>query len=595
MPLSHDSLEELYDDFPQKILHLRIPFFFKEALPVALTCEHPNLQSLLTMSENKSLVLFQAGPVQPFIAAARSTRDLWSGSYMLSWLMASAAKALIETAGTSVNETIVFPQLSELGVYKLQTEQTQGTADEILLNPAMPNRFLAIVPADKAETCAKSAEKAFREEFKQIANAVWESLKKVKNAKDEWKTRWDKQVELLPEITWQTLPIEGNNYETAYKRCQELLAARRNTRNFVQFVTDDNQEGTLKDALTGKEEIIGDEKFQKNLFPEEGPYGAISIIKRFWHEEYLGEKYFKGRKEKFYKSVTCESVPDIAQKNKKTKDEKETDDAKNPYIAVIAMDGDQMGKWMDGERRLAGSESDLELHHKVFSGKLAIFSNECAGNIVRKYNGQLVYAGGDDVLAMLPATKVFDCVCKLREKFQKKVGADKSGALADVSCGIAIAHEKYPLQRMVKEAQAAEKRAKNDYGRGAFAFSLLKHGGEIVHWGAKWDSKARECFKEFCKWQEKEIVSGRFPYALAGLLAPYALEKDKFSIGISEIKEILKIELATVVERQVLVKESRSEVQKICGEYIEEIAEKQRWGDFVKLFLSAAFIYRKRD
>ena len=43
------------------------------------------------MPQEKSLVLFQAGPVQPFIAAARSTRDLWSGSYMLSWLMAAAA------------------------------------------------------------------------------------------------------------------------------------------------------------------------------------------------------------------------------------------------------------------------------------------------------------------------------------------------------------------------------------------------------------------------------------------------------------------------------------------------------------------------
>jgi hypothetical protein len=37
---------------------------------------------------------FQLGPVQEFIAAARSTRDLWSGSYVLSWLMAAGLKAL---------------------------------------------------------------------------------------------------------------------------------------------------------------------------------------------------------------------------------------------------------------------------------------------------------------------------------------------------------------------------------------------------------------------------------------------------------------------------------------------------------------------
>lgn len=40
-----------------------------------------------------SLLKFQIGPVQDFIAAARSTRDLWSGSYLLSWLVAAGIKA----------------------------------------------------------------------------------------------------------------------------------------------------------------------------------------------------------------------------------------------------------------------------------------------------------------------------------------------------------------------------------------------------------------------------------------------------------------------------------------------------------------------
>ena len=35
------------------------------------------------------LLTFQLGPVQDFLAAAKTTRDLWSGSYILSYLMAS--------------------------------------------------------------------------------------------------------------------------------------------------------------------------------------------------------------------------------------------------------------------------------------------------------------------------------------------------------------------------------------------------------------------------------------------------------------------------------------------------------------------------
>lgn len=42
---------------------------------------------------------FQLGPVQEFIAEARSIRDLWSGSYLLSWLMAAGMKALAMATG----------------------------------------------------------------------------------------------------------------------------------------------------------------------------------------------------------------------------------------------------------------------------------------------------------------------------------------------------------------------------------------------------------------------------------------------------------------------------------------------------------------
>ena len=51
---------------------------------------------------------FQLGPVQDFIAAARSIRDLWSGSYLLSWLMAAGMKALSAEVGP---DAVIFPNL----------------------------------------------------------------------------------------------------------------------------------------------------------------------------------------------------------------------------------------------------------------------------------------------------------------------------------------------------------------------------------------------------------------------------------------------------------------------------------------------------
>lgn len=37
---------------------------------------------------------FTLGPVQGFIADARRTRDLWAGSFLLSWLTGQAMAAL---------------------------------------------------------------------------------------------------------------------------------------------------------------------------------------------------------------------------------------------------------------------------------------------------------------------------------------------------------------------------------------------------------------------------------------------------------------------------------------------------------------------
>ncbi len=42
---------------------------------------------------NQALLKVQIGPVQEFIAQARSTRDLWSGSFLISWMMAQMVQA----------------------------------------------------------------------------------------------------------------------------------------------------------------------------------------------------------------------------------------------------------------------------------------------------------------------------------------------------------------------------------------------------------------------------------------------------------------------------------------------------------------------
>ncbi len=50
------------------------------------------------------LLVIALGPVQDFISAARRTRDLWFGSYLLSEISKAAARAVRKAGGE-----LIFP------------------------------------------------------------------------------------------------------------------------------------------------------------------------------------------------------------------------------------------------------------------------------------------------------------------------------------------------------------------------------------------------------------------------------------------------------------------------------------------------------
>src|SRR5437867_4904625 len=100
-----------------------------------------------------------------------------------------------------------------------------------------------------------------------------------------------------------------------------------------------------------------------------------------------------------------------------------------------------MGKWVSGEKtpklRDQLSKSAVEYFeksagsafHKVqrplspsdhhqFSEALANFGLYLVRPVVEHFGGQLIYSGGDDVLAMVPAARAFDCTEALYAAFR---------------------------------------------------------------------------------------------------------------------------------------------------------------------------------
>ncbi|MDQ2805472.1 MAG: type III-B CRISPR-associated protein Cas10/Cmr2 [Chloroflexota bacterium] len=154
----------------------------------------------------------------------------------------------------------------------------------------------------------------------------------------------------------------------------------------------------------------------------------------------------------------------------------------SPYFAVLAMDGDRMGA-------LLGTLTDPP-DHGALSEKLAEFATSDVLRIVEQdHPGKLIYAGGDDVLALLPLADALAVAEALQRGYSAALqGYLQSRSLAGAptaSAGIAIAHHLTTLDRALATARAAEGEAKDVYGRNAICVHTLKRSGAPLQVGVR--------------------------------------------------------------------------------------------------------------
>lgn len=648
--------------------------------------------------DRPAFLLFQLGPVQDYIAAARSTRDLWSGSYLLSTLVARGLAWLSLKLGP---DHVLFPNLQgqplldylwREEVWDKVSTHNQGNLGEAfpwenavfrarLLTPSLPNRFLALVPAGEAEALARGVEAAIRSAWQDIADQVGGRLACLGAGFDP--ARFDRQVKDFLQTSWVTLPWpedvraadalagnlprgngdapadgglatvlemvqkmpnehrdgryfqEGSGAKTSdsphlkqvgvawgalYAVTDWMLAGVRNTRCFEAWAGATSWSygrEQNKDSLNGKEEALltvpADEEEaaalgkqlglqDTNLLQPGELLGASTLIKRLWHRIYL-----KDREEFRVQDFRMPNTHALGQgqpfANNAEEGGNDPDGSTPLYFAILALDGDEMGKWVSGSKNPAmkavlsqeavsyfeqnGLKELLDRprplspsFHLQFSEMLGNYGLYAVRLVVEAHCGRLVYAGGDDVLAMLPAGTALDCAEALRAAFRGDYqglrnlhwyDADREkltdtpifqespegilqlhpglpqpvrqgekfplvsdpvsfpmlvpGPAAEVSVGVAIGHAMEPLQDMVRSAQAAEKRAKTKLDRGAVAVTLCKRGGEILEWGTKWDPAPGQGALSFLRALAQATARGeltnRFPHRLGELLEPY--------------------------------------------------------------------------
>jgi CRISPR-associated protein Cmr2 len=144
------------------------------------------LATALANGERPALLAMSFGPVQGFIAQARSTSDLWAGSHLLSTIVWEAIRTLADSVGP---DAVLFPSLrgvpavdawlasdavlGERGRELLDAIGSTVLSDATDSNPlfaaALPNKLMAIVPESKARVLAEQAADKARQRAREIA------------------------------------------------------------------------------------------------------------------------------------------------------------------------------------------------------------------------------------------------------------------------------------------------------------------------------------------------------------------------------------------------------------------------------------------
>lgn len=504
---------------------------------------------------------YAIGPVQEFVAQARRTRDLWAGSWLLSYLAESALAAAERAGGTAI---IPFRSDADRGIVTAKRSPIGG----------MPNRFeLTFEGPDarsKAIQAAQAARSAFDTAWNHVADAVFQAfLGDLLGHGKDTKAIWERQVDKFWQTQWGVgQPVEGE------RTIGSLAGMRKNFRN----VPAGEEPGVKCSLMPTLQELSGycagsqQQEFWRQLRRKVGELDlgeserlcAIALIKRLfpkvieralggdvspslhqvawpstafvaaipWLSSLSGEAqsaakayqrmalaagYQESERQAaldagvkwagadgpiWFSSAVRNDGPGQESLGINSPKEKilarrakvrelldqllnvyreagasQGDDQHRPvpYYALLLMDGDSMGALL----QQLGSVRQLSECLNRFS--------EGVDTIIRQHCGRTVYAGGDDVLAILPAKCVLPAATELRAAY---AGAfhDNVAQNATISASVVYAHWRYPLRQVLRTAhQLLDDIAKDATGRDAIAIGIILGSGLSAVWATPWD------------------------------------------------------------------------------------------------------------
>ncbi len=518
------------------------------------------------------LVTVSLGPVQSLIGAARRTRDLWCGSWLLSEAARAAARALYDAPPGC----LIFPCPENPDTDLLPQDRPGDAAN-------MANILRAVVTLETPEDARLLCERAKNAAAARLVELGEKARKKLDAPlrEDVWQAQIDDMLETFS--AWVSLAGCGDDYGAAGKRLGEALAARKATRDFRACPPlSAAASGLPKSSLDGALETVLPRSLgngpQRRLQLSAGEQlDALGVIKRMAGEAEQFTSIMRIAADPWVRRLTADqqqrlraaweplvgsdlstrtlgnqgayrALPydgsllyDFRLRNaldrkglsederaalkrldrciKEIAREKATDGeavgGPVPYAVILKADGDHMGKLLECATNAHESRRISRSLHGFASS---------VREIVRNHRGHAVYAGGDDVLALLPLATAVACAEELSKAFETGLGGVASELTTPaedrptLSVGLGIGHVMEPMGALRDRAERAEKLAKGadkPASRNALAILLRIRSGAELEWRAQWsDYDAFGALHRFTEAYRAQQLPSRAAYDL---------------------------------------------------------------------------------
>ncbi|ODS41417.1 MAG: type III-B CRISPR-associated protein Cas10/Cmr2 [Candidatus Altiarchaeales archaeon WOR_SM1_79] len=499
----------------------------------------------------KYILICEIGPIYDFVTHSRKTIDFWSASFIFSYFMSKAANVISDNKGK-----IFRPWLEGDPLFTGKGKVTCGS---------VPDQIFALIDKDDKENIEKGLKEVVEKTINEIAKEV-ESINEIKKENVKINRR-----EIKNFLNFFYIFHEREKEELDYKellKAEEKIKMRSFLRPFSQISDSRYIPKWKKCSLCGDREKVYSKQVDKTAeeYYRKEHFCSVCILKRFlpkvienlvknidkkphyqstsdiaaipikkrleefekssWNTDELKElkeRYDNLRNEYikefidsniedgrcFFETSLKKQPSDFRKSFKELKCNKNHVSLKwleRPFYSIVYMDGDNLGKTLKKE------SDDFSKKINDISKNLSTFSNNVNG-IISKHNGQLIYAGGDDVAFIIHPEYLIGCLKELTDTY-KILMEDVSESLT-LSAGVAISYHKYPLSETIRVANnMLSENAKifNLPNKNATAISLIK--GHTEKFNFVFSNDNLESLKNLNDMLLKSDVSRTTPYRI---------------------------------------------------------------------------------